>query len=58
MTASPNDPEAVDSSIDIPQREHDANVAAQARRAVLHHMAQSELEAGVYDLVPDDFSAQ
>ena len=30
----------------------------QARRAVLKQMAQSELEAGVYDVVPDDFAGQ
>jgi excisionase family DNA binding protein len=29
-----------------------------ARRAVLNQMLQSELEAGVYDAVPDDFSRQ
>jgi len=29
-----------------------------ARRAVLNQMVQSELEAGVYDVVPDDFSGQ
>lgn len=28
------------------------------RRAVLNQMVQSELEAGVYDVVPDDFSSQ
>ncbi len=29
-----------------------------ARRAVLSQMLQSELEAGVYDVVPDDFTGQ
>jgi excisionase family DNA binding protein len=29
-----------------------------ARRAVLNQMVQSELEAGVYDVVPDDFAGQ
>jgi len=29
-----------------------------ARRAVLDQMAQSEIEAGVYDVVPDDFAGQ
>jgi excisionase family DNA binding protein len=29
-----------------------------ARRAVLNQMVQSELEAGVYDVVPDDFTGQ
>jgi len=28
------------------------------RRAVLNQMVQSELEAGVYDVVPDDFTGQ
>jgi excisionase family DNA binding protein len=28
------------------------------RRAVLNEMVQSELEAGVYDVVPDDFAGQ
>ena len=30
----------------------------QSRRAVLKQMLQSELEAGVYDVVPDDFTGQ
>src|ERR1700730_1976599 len=30
----------------------------QRRRAVLNQMVQSEIEAGVYDVVPDDFSGQ
>jgi excisionase family DNA binding protein len=30
----------------------------QSRRAVLNQMVQSELEAGVYDVVPDDFAGQ
>lgn len=29
-----------------------------ARRAVLNQMLQSEIEAGVYDVVPDDFAGQ
>jgi hypothetical protein len=29
-----------------------------ARRAVLNQMVQSELEAGVYDVVPDDFAGR
>jgi excisionase family DNA binding protein len=29
-----------------------------ARRAVLNQMVQSELEAGVYGVVPDDFTGQ